>query len=382
MTSVAPKTLEQVQANLRNRLESRKAPFHVTDVEAAAKAIESLRGIDGENWGAAWYAAGQEFEKAAEQQESAGQLESASELYFKAYGLYHAGRYPVPNHPSKMQCYRKSQYCYVKGGQLAANKIESVTVPFDGRENEGKEVTFYVRRRHEAKPSPVVVRWSGIDTWKEERKDIDDKLFEAGFSVITMDMPGTGDAPVLVSQDGERQFVPVLDWISTQPEFDPSRVILIGMSWGGYWATKLAYMYSHRLAGVVNWAGPIHFGFDRDWLLQSQHADSYLMDIQSARARCVGGSTYETYIDAASKLSLLNAGLLDNAHPPMLLMNGDADKQQPFDDFKLLCLSGKPKSMRLFPGGHMGYTRETIPSLIDWIRGVAGLPDGNSEKLQ
>jgi hypothetical protein len=53
-------------------------------------------------------------------------------------------------------------------------------------------------------------------------------------------------------------------------------------------------------------------------------------------------------------------GLLDNPHPPMLLVNGKDDKQVPIEDLFLLTQHGRPKSVRLFPGGHMGYTPQTL----------------------
>ncbi|MGS0894503.1 alpha/beta hydrolase family protein [Burkholderia stagnalis] len=372
------RTLDEVKASLRDRLAGKKAPFHVTDATVAARAIDTLTSLDGEHWATVWIEAGEQLERLARQYEQEGRTADASDAYFRAYGLYHVGRYPVPNHPKKALSYRKSRECFAKGGSLLTPGIERVSVPFSGAPGEGTEVSFYVRRHAGDARQPVVVRWSGIDTWKEERQDINDAFYRAGFAVVTMDMPGTGESPVLATADGERQFVPVLDWIARQAEFDASRVALVGMSWGGYWATKLAYQHAGRLAAVVNWAGPVHYSFQRDWLLKSQLADSYLMDIQAARARCVGKEDYEDYIEAASKLSLLDAGLLDRPHPPMLLVNGKDDKQQSLDDFMLLLQSGKPKSMRLFPGGHMGYTPATIPTVVEWVTRTVNRNDAES----
>lgn len=361
------RTLEEVKASLRERLTGKKAPFHVTEATVAARAIEALSSLDGEHWATVWMTAGEELEKQARQLEQEGRLSEASDAYFRAYGLYHVGRYPVPNHPKKWLSYEKSRDCFAKAGNLLTPRIERISVPFSGKADEGSEVSFYIRKRADETRQPVVIRWSGIDTWKEERQDINDAFHQAGFAVITIDMPGTGESPVLATPDGEQQFIPVLDWIAQQPELDASRVALVGMSWGGYWATRLAYQYAHRLAAVVNWAGPVHYSFQRDWLLKSQQADSYLMDIQIARARCVGKESYEDYIRAVSQLSVYDMGLLDNPHPPMLLVNGKDDRQQSLDDFMLLLQSGKPKAVRLFPGGHMGYTPATIPTVVDWV---------------
>jgi hypothetical protein len=45
--------------------------------------------------------------------------------------------------------------------------IRRVSVPFDGRAGEGKEVVFYLRRPDGVARPKVVVMWGGVDAWKE-----------------------------------------------------------------------------------------------------------------------------------------------------------------------------------------------------------------------
>ena len=327
--SASDKTLEQVKASLRERLAGAKAPFHVTDREAAAEVIERLASLDGEHWGSAWADAGEKVAARARAAEQAGRVQEASTLYHAAYGLFYAGRYPVPSHPRKQHCYERARECYLAAGRHFSPPIECVRVPFDGRDGEGREVVFYARRQARAGRQPVVVRWSGIDTWKEERQDIDNAMHASGFATITIDMPGTGESPVLASLDAERQYLPVLDWIAAQPDLDAARVAIVGMSYGGYWATKLAHLHPDRIRAAVSWGGPAHHNFKREWVLGSAAADSYLMELGIARARSVGVPTYEEYADRVAGFSLLEQGLLDRRHAPMLLVNGKADRQVP-----------------------------------------------------
>ena len=51
----------------------------------------------------------------------------------------------------------------------------------------------------------------------------------------------------------------------------------------------------------------------------------------------------------------------------MLLVNGIDDAQTPIRDLYLLLEHGAPKEARVFPGGHMGQTPRTYPTIIDWI---------------
>jgi len=88
-------------------------------------------------------------------------------------------------------------------------------------------------------------------------------------------------------------------------------VALLGQSFGGYWATKLAHTHRDRLAAAVNWGGGIHLTFQATWQERSRNASSYLMDLMATRARLFGGTTFEDYVANCPQLSLLDQGVLD-----------------------------------------------------------------------
>jgi pimeloyl-ACP methyl ester carboxylesterase len=360
--------VSRIKQNLRERLAAHKAPFHVIDRDAAARAIEALRSVDGEHWAAVWTAAAEPFEERGRAHETRGDAAAARDAYLAAYGLFHAGRFPSLTHPAKERCYRRSVDNYRAAGRFFDPPLDVVTVPFAGRDDEGDRVVFYVRRAAASEPRPVVVRWGGIDTWKEERHEYNEAVLAAGFAAITIDMPGVGESPVRGSLDAERQFLPLFDWIAAQPDLDAHRVLIVGMSYGGYWATKLAHLYPDRIAGAVNWGGGIDRFFSEEWNRRSAGASSYLMDLGAARARSVGASSFDEYIARVAGFSLRAQGVLDRPHAPMLIVNGRNDEQVPFDDMLLLLEHGEPKAARFFPGGHMGYGPDTFPTVLRWLR--------------
>ena len=361
------------KADLRDRLAGHKAPFHVGDASAIRDAIDALASDDPEHWAQVWSAAAAPFEQSARERERAGDAAGAHDAYLNAYGLLHAGRFPAPLHPAKWNCYRRSVANFRAAGVYFSPPLEVVVLPFAGRPDEGTAITFYVRRRAHANKTPVVIRWGGVDTWKEERNDYNEALLNAGFATINIDMPGVGESPVLGSVDAERQYVPLFDWIRTQPDLDADRVVVIGMSYGGYWATKLAHTFPERIAAAVNWGGGIDRFFTREWNLRSASAKSYLMDLSLTRARTVGAATYDEYIERVAGFSLVAQGVLDRPHAPMLVVNGIDDQQVPFDDMLALLAHGQPKAARFFPGGHMGYSPQTFPTVLAWVKRAAGL---------
>ncbi|MGA2394587.1 MAG: alpha/beta fold hydrolase [Candidatus Lustribacter sp.] len=364
--------IEALKRNLHERLETHKAPFHGVDHHAAAAAIDALRSNEPAHWAETWSRAALPFEEAAQRCEATGDRTGARDAYLNAYGLLHAGRFPSPTHPAKWACYLRSVRNFRAAGAYFDPPLEVITIPFAGRAGEGTQITFYIRRRAGTK-QPVVIRWGGVDTWKEERTDYNEAMLAAGFASINIDMPGVGEAPVLGSVDAERQYGPLFDWIRTQPDLDAARVVVIGMSYGGYWATKIAHTYPDRVVAAVNWGGGIDRFFTREWNLRSASAPSYLMDLSLTRARTVGAATYDEYIERVRDFSLVAQGVLDRPHAPMLIVNGRDDQQVPFDDMLVLLEHGAPKAARFFPGGHMGYGPDTFPTVLAWVKQKAGL---------
>jgi len=196
---------------------------------------------------------------------------------------------------------------------------------------------------------------------------ISDAFLARGMATIAMDNAGTGESPVKGVVDADRSFLAMFDWAAAQPDLDAARAGCLGRSFGGYWATRLAHLYPDRIAGAVNWGGGAHFMFQRDWIEASRYPDSYLMDLVETRSRMLGASNDEEYIAYFERLSLLDQGLLDRPCAPLLLVNGKDGRQCPIADMHLLMERGSPKSVRLFPGGHMGLTPQTVPTIVDWL---------------
>jgi dipeptidyl aminopeptidase/acylaminoacyl peptidase len=183
-----------------------------------------------------------------------------------------------------------------------------------------------------------------------------------------MDSPGTGECPVLAGPDAHAVHVAALDYLMKRPEVDAKRIAVVGASFGGYWSTKLAHVAADRLCAAVNWGGGVHYFFQPEWQERSRHADSYLFDLIEARANLFGKKTFDELCRAMPALSLLDQGWLDKPCAPMLLVNGKEDKQVPLEDFYLLLEHGNPKSVRLFPGGHMGAIPNILKTVVAWLR--------------
>jgi esterase FrsA len=346
---MSDRTLEDARTWLLERLDRSAHPLDMVDADGARDAIGSLRGLDPESWAAAWGAAADRFASAGDP--------------IQAYRFSFVGRYPVPNHPAKDEQYARARRFFLAAASADDPPVERVSVPVDG----AGDLPFYVLRPAGVERPPVVMVWGGIDTWKEEMYDRTGTLFRSkGYAVLLLDIPGTGESPVLAGRDAERQWAPIFDWLDAQADLDSSRVVAVGASFGGYWAMKLAHTHRERLRGAVNWGGGVHITFTPEWQQRSRGASSYLMDLMPARARIFGGSTFEDYVARCPELSLLDQGLLDQPSAPLLLVNGRNDVQNSVDDIYLSLDHGDPKTARVFDGGHMG-EGPVVPTIVAWV---------------
>ena len=361
-----PKTLAEAKQWMRERLVARTHPMNAIDPEEGLAAIDRLTGLEGEPWAALWGAAGDAARAEAQRAESDGDPKRAAALYAKASGWYFMGRFPCPNHPAKLRCAQLERQTYLAAAKFWEHPIERISIPFDGRDGEGREVVCLVRRPRKPAP-PVVMMWGGVDAWKEQMTAASDVFLARGVATVALDNAGTGESPVKGVQDAERQFVTVLNWLAARADLNGRRVGCLGRSFGGYWATKLAHLHPQRIAGAVNWGGGAHYMFQRDWIEASRYPDSYLMDLVETRCRMLGATSDAEYLAFFERLSLLDQGLLDRPCAPLLLVNGKEDRQCPVKDIELLIEHGSPKSVRLFPGGHMGITPQTLPTIVDWL---------------
>lgn len=362
-----PRTLDEAKAWMLDRAQKRIHPMNNLSPEDTAVVVEQLKGLDPVNWADAWSTAGETAWQIAEAAAAAGNRDEARRHYLRADGYFFLGRFPCPNHPDKLRCAVREREAYLRAGALFDPPVQRVAVPFHGHSDEGDEVVFLYRRPPGVDCPPVIIMWGGVDAWKEQMTAASDLVLAQGIATIAMDGPGTGESPVRGVPDGERQFLPVLDWVAAQPDLAGAKPGCLGRSFGGYWATRLAYLYRNRIAAAVNWGGGAHHMFQREWINQSRYPDSYLMELVETRMMMLGARTEEEYAQFFERLSLLNQGILDRPNAPLLLVNGREDKQCPVADIDLLLGHGQPKAVRMFPGGHMGLTPQTLPTIVDWL---------------
>src|SRR6266567_3121535 len=250
---------EEVKNIMLERARERRNPFDHTLPDESERVLNQLDTTEYETWAKAWSAMAPAHEERAQEAERRGDTKTAREEYLLAYGYHRIARYPCMNSPAKQDAYRKSQEMFAKAGLYMDPPVERVEMPFKGRPGEGSASIGLARIPKTNRPLPVIVAWGGIDSFKEERRI--EPFLQRGFAGLTIDMPGVADAPLAGSEDAERMWDAVLDWIAQHPSLDARRVVLWGGSTGGYWAAKVAHTHRERVAAVLEQGGAIHYAF-------------------------------------------------------------------------------------------------------------------------
>jgi esterase FrsA len=347
------------------RVKMRIYPFTYVLYDDMERVMNSLTSYYREKWATAFSSVAKPYEEKAAQAEKAGDTQSAKENYLLAYHYYRLARFPTINSEGKKQAYRKSQEMLLKAARYFDFPIERVEIPFKPHDNEGKRIIAYLRvPKAGTEPFPLLFSWGGIDGFKEEQ--LNDEVLEHGLATLAIDGPGVGDSPLKGSENAERLFEAVLDWIGTRKELDAKKVAIWGYSTGGYWAVKVAHVYKDRIACAVSQGGPVHYAFEPEWINQQERGE-YAFEVYDTLAFAFGKSGYEEWVEYASKLSLLKQGILDKPCAPLLLVNGVHDSLFPIKDYYLLLEHGNPKCARFFEAEHMGFTKDTNKIITDWI---------------
>ncbi len=344
--SWGPRSLEELKAETLKRARDGWRGVKYEDAERAVAALDSL---ERDVWAAAWTVIGDEYMSRARALEPSDP-DAAREAYRLAWRYFNTGRWPTEKHsPGKQLAYDKGLEAFAQYGRLIDPPLETVRIPF-----EGSELVAYLRVPESSTPVPVIIGINGLDSRKEDVAAGADRYLDDGIALFTLDMPGTGQAPILADVGSERMFSTALDYIATRSDLDASRVVVYGRSWSSYWTAVLAYVERERLKGVVLPSPSAHDYFQPEWQREAVLTPEYLFDLFPARAAIYGVDTMDDFLAYGPRLSLIQRGLIDQPSAPMLLINGELDSQIPISDLYLLMKHGVPKTAWVNPVGNHG----------------------------
>jgi esterase FrsA len=347
------RTIDEIRTEAIRRAEVGQYPLIGLDPGDVKEAFNSIHTRDKDEWAAAFMGVADRYMNEAKSLEKTDQAKANAD-YIRAWRFYSFGRWPIPASPGKQRSYEKAIEAFLAHARFFDPPLEIVKIPF-----EGKKIIGYLRLPRNANgPVPLVLAVNGLDSRKEDLTESFSAILPFGVGYLAVDGPGTGQNPIKVSENAERMLSRVLDYIATRPEIDKNRVAMHGVSWGAYWATKMAIVERARLKGASAQSPPTDTFFQKDFLMNSLIGNrEYLFDqVPALMAIFDNVHTIDEMAEVLPKMSLVKQGLLGKPMAPMLILAGVNDTQVPISDIYLLMNKGDvPKTAWINPqGGHLG----------------------------
>ena len=381
------RTLDEIKTEAIKRAENGMYPLIGLDPADVKEAFASIKTSDYDEWAAAFMKVADRYMAEAKSIEKSDPTKANAD-YIRAWRTYSFGRWPVPASPGKQRAYAKALEAFLAHARFMDPPLEVVRIPF-----EGSEIVGYLRLPKNVKgPAPVVIAISGLDSRKEDLSENFGAVVPHGIGFIGIDSPGTGQAPIKASENAERMFSKVIDYLETRPEVDKTRIGVDGQSFGAYWATKLAIIEHARLKAIVAQSPPADATFDHDFVINKTLGNrEYLFGLAPALMSIFeGAKSPEDLAAVLGKLSLVKQGLIGKPMAPMLIIAGALDTQVPVSDAYLLLSSGDvPKEAWINPqGGHLGRQVKVWPDpvifrevIIPWLERKLGT-EGSKESAK
>ncbi len=347
------RTIDEIKVEAVRRAEVGQYPLIGLDPSDVKEALESVHTADKDEWAAGFMRVGDRYFNEANSLEKTDPKKADAD-YIRAWRVYSFGRWPFPASPGKQRSYEKALESFLDHAKFMDPPLEVVRIPF-----EGKEIVGYLRLPKNTKgPVPLVIAVNGLDSRKEDLTESFGAILPFGIGYLAVDGPGTGQNPIKVSETADRMLSKVIDYAQSRLEIDKNRIAMHGVSWGAYWATKMAIVERGRLRGCSAQSPPVDQFFQRDWIVNHLLGNrEYLFDQVPALMNVYEGvHTLDEMIEFSPKISLVQQGLLGKPMAPMLILQGVLDTQVPVeDDYLLLSKGDVPKEAWINPkGGHLG----------------------------
>jgi 2,6-dihydroxypseudooxynicotine hydrolase len=310
-------------------------------------------------WFPAWDDLGNEKLAAAEALQSRGWSRSAGEIFLQAGLAFHLAKiYAVRDEPFYRELTLKSIDAVDRGLPLVSAKYEKLVVPFSGH-----SITANLRFPWGTERPPLVIIVPGTESVKEEFPRWEQVYLDRGMATLTVNGPGQGETgfDLRIRADYETVAGALIDAVEGRDDLDATRIGMVGMSVGGYYATRAA-AFEKRITALIQNGTPFSIG--ACW----ERGDLSPLYEQKIGWN-LGATSPEEGLRLAHTLDL--APVIELVDQPTLSIFGDKDALlREETDLVPFLRSSKDEVFR-FPDGNHGVTNHPSDHLgpgADWMK--------------
>ena len=317
-----------------------------------------------DEWCEAWSAAADEHVFLAKASADAGHARSAGEAYARAATYYHFAKF--------LFVHDLQQSAVAHGSAVAALELAApllrpagrrVVIPF-----EGGTLAGLLRTPGGPGPHPTVLLVAGLDSAKEEFREIERAFLDRGMATFAFDGPGQGEGEVFALRpEWEEVGRVVVQYLRGLTEVDGKRMGVWGVSLGGFYAARIASA-GLGLRGVVTLCGPYDVACAWDNL------NDLTRRAFQVRGQC---ATVDDARQLASTFTMRDHAR--NITVPMLVIVGARDRLFSWHDGERLVneVAGPATLLVLDDGNHGGanVVYRHRPQCADWMAERLGVGD-------
>jgi dienelactone hydrolase len=327
----------------------------IADIDRIAARLEAGPTTP-EAWRDAWCEAGFAVEARAKQAADAGHARTAGELFLRAGNYIYTGERFVPPGPEKRVLGEHAFACYHAGLRGKHPEIEFLEIPCDGVLLPALFMPAVGARRS----APTVVVFNGMDNCKEMSVLFAGLEFAArGFNTLAVDGPGQGESlrlrGISARHDYEVPAAAAYDVLAKRADVDPARIAVMGYSFGGYYAARVAAREKRFAAGIALTAGHWDLAAFQTAVREKARREQKAVAQSNFQFQwVVGAPDADAAIVAAERFGV--GTIAHEIECPFLVTHGADDRIIPVANAQKLfdAVASKRKNLRIFTAAEGG----------------------------
>lgn len=336
----------------------------------------SARAGDPDAWWQEWSAMAGHVEQLAASADAKGRRFTAGDYYLRAgYYYYTAERMIFPG-ALKARVYDNALRCFRAGFARSYPQVEPIDVPYEG----ATLPAYFMKARDAAGPAPTVVVFDGLDNCKEMSVLFCGLEFaRRGFNTLAIDGPGQGETlrirKIFSRYDYEVAGRAAYDYVASRADVDAGKVTILGYSFGGYCAPRIAALDPRYAGGVAfgamywdlaGWLTRIHDQMRTGATATSHFQVPWVLGVP------------DFSMDAAIKIirQFTLDGIAERVACPFLVVHGENDRIIPPGEARILYdrIGSTNKTLKIFSADEGGAEHCQVDDrqagvnfIADWI---------------
>lgn len=321
----------------------------------------------------AWLAVWEELAKNAEAEaieaNGKGHRATAIARYFHASTYWQMSDVFAAGEPDRSAAFLKSQDMFRRAARMHDPEIRIVSV-----QNGDEVYDGYFCLPAGRKPGqrvPAVLFIGGADAFTEETYFSGKGILDRGMAMLLLDLPGRGSAiyvkGIPTRFDYEVPAKAAFDWLQAQPEVDPDKLGLLGISFGGYYAPRVA-AFEPRVKALIAWGGMFNAAED---IFDFNPRSRKMMQFLTATSSPEAARERLTQFDLRAVAGRITC--------PTMITHGAKDPVSDVRGAERLfeAVGAKDKQLHVFTGPgavHCNYDdwQHAVPLMFDWMRDKLG----------